>query len=312
MTQDQQVLAPPSVLSLTAGQNFQNAFPSVRLDWGVAANEIPAALDPKQPFHMQAPSYANGGGLLVWTAGGLIPEGQIPALYPLAVFAKLVDDPSHVNDPQSLAAQGSVVTPGQPPPPIVIIQGITLVGDSVLESVANAAATTPSDPKARVDHFTVLIRPSVICFDPQHIDQGGLLVTPHLTGAPADNPTGPTTTPLFDPNAILAAQSKLIHGYTEACLPTGRYQINLVYPSGQAWTVPDEAGSCASDEGAVGPASTAASAPPGDGLQGCQTKPRAVMPSQGTRAVLEIVPPPAGDNYCDTHPVPAACMSNSP
>ncbi|MEO7112418.1 MAG: hypothetical protein ABI183_18375 [Polyangiaceae bacterium] len=306
MTQDQQVLAPPAVLSLVAGQNFQNAFPSVQLDWGVAANEIAAAVDPKQPFHMQAPSFDQGGGLLVWTAGGLIPEGQIPALYPLAVFAKLIDDPTHKLDLQALTAQGSATAP------IVIIQGITLVGGSVLETVANAAAKTPADPKARVPNFTAMIRPSVICFNPAHIDQGGVLVTPHLTGPSSDpNEVVPAGgKPLFDPNAILAAESKLVRKIEVGCLPPGRYQINLVYPSGQAWTVPDEAGSCAADEGIPGTAPTGANVPPADGLQACQRKTRAVLPSQGTRAVLEIVPPPPGDDYCVTHPVPQECVTN--
>jgi hypothetical protein len=310
MTQDQQVLAPPAVISPTAVQAFQSAFPSIRLDWGVAAAEQIAALDPKQPFHMQAPPFDQGGGLLIWQAGGFIPEGQILALYPLAVFAKLEDDPLHVNDPQSLIAQGSQAPlPNKPPPPIVIIQGITLAQDSVLSTVFGGSAKLPSDANARADHLTALIRPTVICFDPQHIDQRGVLVTPHLTGAAADNPSGPQV-PLFDQNAILAAESKLIRKIEVGCLPTGRYEVNLVYPTGQAWTVPNEAGSCAADEGAVGTASTASSAPPGDGLQACQSKPRAVMPSQGTRAVLEIVPPAAGDTYCATHPVPTECVTN--
>ncbi|MEO8876188.1 MAG: hypothetical protein ABI461_11420, partial [Polyangiaceae bacterium] len=83
-----------------------------------------------------------------------------------------------------------------------------------------------------------------------------------------------------------------------------------VYPTGQAWTVPNEAGSCASDEGAVGAPSNAAGLPPGDGLQACQKKQRAVLPSQGTRAIMEIVPAPAGDNYCQLHPVPPECLQN--
>ncbi len=312
MTQDQQVLAPPAVISNAAVQAFQNAFPSIRLDWGVAAAEEAAAIDPKQPFHMQAPPASQGGGLLVWQAGGSIPEGQIPALYPLAVFAKLTDDPTHANDPQSLSPQGSVIVPGQSPAPITIIQGITLANDSVFDSVLGQAAALPSDPKALVDHFTALIRPTVICFDPRHIDQRGVLVTPHLTGATADNPTGPTTTPLFNQAAILAAESKLISKIEVGCLPTGRYEINLVYPTGQAWTVPNEAGSCAVDEGAPGPAPTGANVPPGDGLQACQSKPRAVLPSQGTRAVLEIVAPPPGDTYCASHPVPQECVTTPP
>lgn len=313
MTQDQQLLAPPASITPQAVQAFQDAFPSVKLDWGVATAEEQAALDPKQPFHMQSPTFDQGGGLLVWKAGGLIPEGQIPALYPIAVFAKLTADPQHVIDPQSLSAQGSApVVPGQPVPAVVIIQGITLAGDSVFNTVLTGAPASPADPKARVDHLTALIRPSVICFDPRHIDQGGVLVTPHLTGASADDPNGSTDKPLFDPNAILQSQARLIKKVEQGCLPPGRYGINLVYSTGQAWTVPNEAGSCASDEGQIGPGSTAASAPPPDGLQSCQAKPRAVLPSQGTRAVLEIVPPPPGDTFCDAHPVPPECVSYSP
>ncbi|HEX7666995.1 MAG TPA: hypothetical protein VF407_20840 [Polyangiaceae bacterium] len=308
MTEDQQVLAPPATPLPDVVQNFQNSFPQVRLDWGVAASEQQAALDPKQPFRMQAPTYDQGGGLLVWQAGGLIPEGQIPSLYPLAVFAKLNDDPQHENDPQSLAAQGSDTLP------IVIIQGITLAQDSVFQSVLGGAAASPSDPNARVDHLTALVRPSVVCLDPRHIDKGGTLVTPHLTGPSADpNETVPDGgKPLFDPAAIKAAQPKLINKITQGCLPLGRYQINLVYSTGQAWTVPNEAGSCAAAEGAVGPASTAPNAPPADGVQSCQTKPRAVLPSQGTRAILEIVPSTSGDSFCKQFPVPQECVQNPP
>ncbi|MEO8798979.1 MAG: hypothetical protein ABI551_13910, partial [Polyangiaceae bacterium] len=193
-------------------------------------------------------------------------------------------------------------------------QGITLAQDSVFKSVLGGAPASPSDPAARVDHLTALIRPSVVCIDPRHIDKGGTLVTPHLTGASSD-PTEvvpPGGKPLFDPAAIRAAQPKLINKITQGCLPTGRYQINLVYSTGQAWTVPNEAGSCAVVEGAAGPASTAAGTPPADGLQSCQRKPRAVLPSQGTRAVLEIVPPPPGDTFCTQYPVPQECMQNPP
>ncbi|MEO8876313.1 MAG: hypothetical protein ABI461_12060, partial [Polyangiaceae bacterium] len=71
MTQDQQLLAPPAAISAANVQAFQDAFPSVRLDWGPAANEEQAAVDPKQPFHMQTPTFDQGGGLLIWQSGGL-------------------------------------------------------------------------------------------------------------------------------------------------------------------------------------------------------------------------------------------------
>jgi hypothetical protein len=56
---------------------------------------------------------------------------------------------------------------------------------------------------------------------------------------------------LFDASAVLASQSKLVREIAIGCLPTGRYGINVVYPTGQAWTVPNEAGSCAATEGDV-------------------------------------------------------------
>ena len=83
------------------------------------------------------------------------------------------------------------------------------------------------------------------------------------------------------------------------CLPKGRYAITLVYPTGQAWTVPNEMGGCARSEGAVVPGRTA--------LSSCVLKPRPVLLSQGARAVLEIVGP-QDQATCDANPVPDACL----
>jgi hypothetical protein len=84
----------------------------------------------------------------------------------------------------------------------------------------------------------------------------------------------------------------------QGCLPKGRYAITLVYPTGQAWTVPNEIGGCAPSEGVV--VSTSA-------VPACSAKPRPVLLSQGARAVLEIVG--AQDpSVCDANPVPDACL----
>ena len=73
------------------------------------------------------------------------------------------------------------------------------------------------------------------------------------------------------------------------CLPTGRYGVNLVYPTGQAWTLPNEAGSCATAEGSIAGLNGGSTnyskltcSAPGQG--------RPVLFSQGTRAVIEITP----------------------
>ena len=305
MTQDYQIKAPPKIKSPDNANFFQASFPSIRLNWALPPNEITYGTSPTQPFHFQtaafAPLPAPGGGLSVWAVGGDIPEGQgVPALYPLAIFAKLMDDPDHVLDPQSVHAQGSATQP------VVILQGITLnAADSLFDMILNGVPAKPGDPDSRVDHVTALLRPSVICFDPRHADAGGLLVTPHLTGPSAD-PNEVGEKDLFDAALVLKAEGKLVRKVALGCLPAGRYAINLVYPTGQAWTVPNESGACAPGEGY---GDNLADFP---GVLACTQKPRPVLLSQGPRAVLEIVPPttPEGIAYCKNHPVPSDCLQN--
>jgi hypothetical protein len=94
------------------------------------------------------------------------------------------------------------------------------------------------------------------------------------------------------------------NGMIGGCLPLGRYQINMVYPTGQAWTTPNEEGSCAASEGAT---TFSGANAPGAGFAddplhiSCATKPRPVLYSQGTRAVVEI-----------TAGTPGACAGFSP
>lgn len=312
MTQDYLIKAPPKIKSPDNANFFQASFPFVRLNWALpgtapAPSEITYGTSPLHPFHFQTAAFAPlpeaGGGLSVWAVGGEIPEGQgVPALYPLAIFSKLIDDPDHLLDPQSVHAQGSATAP------VVILQGITLnAADSLLDMILNGVPTKPGDPDSRVDHVTALLRPSVICFDPRHADAGGVLVTPHLTGPSAD-PNEPGDKDLFDTALVLKAEGKLVRKVALGCLPAGRFAINLVYPTGQAWTVPNESGACAPGEG------YADNLPDFPGVLACTQKPRPVLLSQGTRAVLEIVPPTTADGiaYCKAHPVPQDCLQNAP
>jgi len=300
MTQDQQVLAPPERLTEDTVARFQGAFPQVRLNAGLPDAEIGTAVDPAGPFHFQTAPFSRGGGLFTWSMGTPIPEGNgVQSLYPIVVFSKLVADPTHTRDPQATIAQGSAAEP------IVVIQGITLFDDSLLKTVLLAPPTAPS-ADTRIDHVTVLARPSVVCFDPRNVAAGGVLVTPHLKGPSADpNETVPPDgKDLFDAAALQQAQAKLVRKVTVGCLPAGRYAINAIYSTGQAWTTPNEAGSCAVAEGP--PTGKAGS------VAACATKPRPVLYSQGTRAVLEVVPPTKADGvqYCKDHPVPDECIKN--
>jgi hypothetical protein len=194
------------------------------------------------------------------------------------------------------------------------------------------------------DHVTSLIRPAAICFntlfDANNSDKRGNLVTPYLVSESADFNAGkfapqlnsPVVPPdlldnndpaRFQANTLIKAPPgwKPVPGWTAGqacsdpkacgpaipgCLPQGRYAINVVYPDGQAWTVPNEAGGCtgtATGEGATD----------WSGLT-CTLQPRNVIQSQGPRAVVEIVGPSNPKNCVEGAPVPptpAICLPTS-
>lgn len=301
MTQDAKILAPPKAPTAQTLTAYQKSFLALKLAWGVAPGEGETATDPSRPFGLQLPALppTGSGGLLVFSRGAPIAENPaVPDLWPQVAFVKLADDPLRRADPQSLVVQGtpeeSVVT-GKPPGPLVVIQGITLLDDSLARTIAGPVPTSPSTAALR-DHVTVLVKPAALCFDPRRVDVGGLLVTPHFTGKSADaSETGDKA--LFDKAAL--EKLPIVREIREGCLPKGRYAISLVYPTGQAWTVPNEIGGCAPSEGTVVSRS---------GGSSCTVKPRPVLLSQGARAVLEIVDPrPEDKATCDDHPVPDPC-----
>ncbi len=299
MTQDAQILAPPKAPTAATLTSYQKSFLSVKMVWGMAPAETSTATSPEDPFGLQLtplPPKGNGG-LLVFARGVSIAENpSVPDLWPQVAFVKLADDPLRRGDPQSLVIQGtpeeSAVT-GKPPGPVVIIQGITLLDDSLAKTIVGPVPTLPTSAALR-DHVTVLVKPAALCFDPRRIDVGGLLVTPHLTGQSADaNEVGQQ--PLF--NAAALAKVPSVRDVVQGCLPKGRYAMTMVYPTGQAWTVPNEIGGCAPSEGVV--------KPDGD-ISACSAKLRHVLLSQGARAVLEVIDTqdPA---TCNAHPVPDVC-----
>lgn len=298
MTQDAKILAAPTAQTRAA---YQASVRSLSLVWGVTADEFETATDPALPFGLQLPELPpkGNGGLLVVARGGSIPDNAaVPDLWPHVASVKLADDPFRRADPQSLVVQGTPeesTVSGRTPKPIVVIQGITLLDDSLARTIAGPVPALPTSAALR-DHVTVLVRPAASCFDPRRVDVGGLLVTPHLTGRSADA-NEPGDRALFDQVAL--SKQATVREVRRGCLPKGRYAITLVYPTGQAWTVPNEMGCCAPSEGNV--------VPKGD-LSSCALKPRLVPLSQGARAVPEIVEP-SDPEVCVENPFPAACLT---
>ncbi len=194
-----------------------------------------------------------------------IPESSsIPQLGPLGLLSKTTADP--------LVSRR----------PAVLWQGVTLL-DSLF-----GTATAPPELAAPRAEVLLALRPAVLCIDPLDPDAPGVLVSARATDA--------LGTPLFDDpvllEAALSAQFGRPVGLRVGCLPEGTYNLNLVYETGQAWTVPNEAGRCATTE----PMSS----------DGSRCGERARLASQD---VVVTIGPPQDASYCAEHPTPAACVA---
>jgi hypothetical protein len=226
----------------------------VAKDEAAAAAAVPFRFPTKDPRFLFTRQDVNRDGAI--DAKDHVPDSAlVPSLYPLSVFARL--------------GGGSTV----------IVQGLT-IAESLVSTGLSAPTLHATKPEVIVG-----VRPSVVCLDPLSPKQHAVLVVTHE----ADRGGRPV---VADPGAVtsaLAAQLGRPVDLVYGCLPEGRYSINLVYGTGQAWTTPNEAGVCAPSEAA-------------SGARVCGS--RARLPSQD--AFLTSGPP--GDAaYCKKHPAPAAC-----
>ncbi len=330
--QDISVLAAPANMMAEAGvNNFESKFPRIVLHAGLPAAEIPFAV--AKPFHFQlalptasvdaSPPAAQQASFPVWQNAIFdapsqkwqpqdIPEGGgVASLWPLVVLTKL--DTS--TDPHGIKAQGDATNP------VIVLQGITLLAgdgtgdptksDSLFNTATAEAFGSLFDTGSGLptvfaqDHLTVLLRPAAICFntlfDARNPDKRGTIVTPHLFAQTADIPAQTGTAPIVPPAALSSPQlASLVNGIpTQACLPVGRYAINVVYPDGQAWTVPNESGVCLGAEGSTNYTKLT-----------CTMEPRPVLHSQGQRAVVEVTAA-ANPANCAAR-LPPACLPISP
>lgn len=254
----------------------EQSFLRLRLAAGVPAGE--AADAARSPFFMpvgegDTPSifYAredvNRDGVI--DGQDHVPDSAfVPSLFPLSVFRKIP-----VAEPDPALEY-----------PTVVIQGLTLY-ESFEQTVTGLGMgiPTPAQPEA-----LVAVRPSALCLYPANPAAGGVLVVPHL-----DDSMGNTV--VSDPDALgqeLSARFGRTITVQQGCLPEGNYAINLIYGTGQAWTVPNEGGVCAETEEAS--------------ADRCGTRRR--LASQGVP--LQIAPP--GDAaHCTQFPTPALCLPRS-
>ncbi|AUX45625.1 hypothetical protein SOCE26_071200 [Sorangium cellulosum] len=197
----------------------------------------------------------------------VLDSALIPALFPISVFSKLDGD-------AGLVGQAA---------PAVLLQGLTIYGD--LLTTATLGPEPLNEPR---DSALIGIRPAALCLRPTEPERGGVLVLSRKAAR-----DGRDIIPARDVEGVekaLSAQFGTAIKIAYGCLPEGRYALNLLYGTGQAWTVPNEAGVCAPSE----------AAPSADV---CGLRPR--LASQG---VVLRVGPPDEPAYCNEHPTPALCQ----
>jgi len=271
-------------LFVPPGLPNDDAFVRIVLTAGVEASEVnAAAVTPFffpvkgaiPPLFYTTPEDVTGEGLLDGS-DHITETALLPSLYPLSVFSKLVPENRLVSQLR----------------PRVIMQGITL--DNSLAETAQRLPTDPTMPPQPQfkPTITVAIRPAAICVDPLDTTKKGTLVVSH-----ADDTTGaPILTDEASVKAGLQKQFGRPFDIVVGCLPEGQYSMNLVYPTGQAWTLPNEAGVCAAAEPQTA-----------DG-KNCRAVTNS-RPRLSSQDVLVTVGAPKDTQYCKDHPTPTACSA---
>lgn len=188
---------------------------------------------------------------------------NIAEIYPLVVLAKMQE-----------GADGLPVDPPTPQiDPVVVIQGITLRNDKLGNGTMKASSESPitcggltkqvddgmggkmcvpdtsmaletKNGVELTDHFTALIRPATLCVRPDaaNANPKGILVAPF---AKDFNPASIGGENVGKERLKIAQASKL-SDIEFGCLPPGYYSVNIVYPAGQAWGIPNNTGYCTS------------------------------------------------------------------
>ena len=255
------------------------SFVRLKVKAGLPADEVDAGsanpfyFPTDNPFFYVSTTDADHDGV-----ADSIPESTlVPALAPQGILNKIADSADYT-------AQAG---------PSIILQGVTLLSEGFFQTVIEAASL----PKPKPD-VIVALRPAVLCIDVADSTKPAVLLNSHETDKHNN-----VLVNWAELQPKLEAQFGREVNMQFGCLPQGRYALNLIYDTGQAWTLPNEAGICMPGE---------VSKPLADGSPGCEQSGlpgRAILQSQ---SVVVTVGPPEDDQYCVDNPTPPECLPPPP
>ncbi len=259
---------PLKVFSIGDPTGTEKSFVRLLLGAGVKPNEQAKASAkpfgfPADPVLFLSRQDVDQNGII--DANDTIPEAPVAALLPAAILTKLTAG----ND---LVAQSG---------PSIILQGITLKTDLL------TTAAAPADLAEMGAEVLVALRPAVLCIDTSDDSKNAVLLNTRKTDSMGNDL-------VINPSVL---EAKLTEQFLRpvtiqyGCLPQGRYALNLIYATGQAWTLPNEAGVCQPGE-----------MPSKDGTS-CGSRPRL-----SSQSVAITIGPPTDAAYCKDNPTPAACL----
>ena len=190
----------------------------------------------------------------------------------------------------------SRVVTGKPPGPFVVIQGITLLDDSLARTIAGPVPTSPTTAAlARSRHGAREARGALLRPAPRRRRRSARHPASHGSqrGRERDRATSRSSTRPRSRSCRSFARSA-----RDAC-PRGATRSRSSTRRARRGRSRTRWAAARASEGSVASKS---------GGSACTLKPRPVLLSQGARAVLEIVDPREEDRAtCDDHPVPDPC-----